>query len=177
MEEDLGCHCCQRVEETQSCPAGWGQVYPGPRPACPDLLSSERDHVQGPVHEAPVQHLGAALAHHRVACPVVGSDVLAGGDGVSPQPGDDRDAGGAIVEDPRPGRGEAQVVGTFPTRPEVRSVCELRVPEDGQDGIQRMRLGAESTDLGSGGRGGDSWFPRAGPGLGVGAAPRKVPGT
>lgn len=106
-------------------------VHPGPRPPCPDLLSRERHHVQGPVHEASVQHLGAALAHDRVACPVVRSDILAGGDGVSPQPSPDRDAGGAVVGDPRPGRGEAQVVGAFPTRPEVGGACKLRLPGDG----------------------------------------------
>ena len=74
----------------------------GLRPLCPNLLSRERDHIQGSVHEAPVQHLGAALAHHRVAGPVVGGDVLAGGDSVSPGPGDDREAGRADEGDPRP---------------------------------------------------------------------------
>ena len=44
----------------------------------------------------------AALAHHRVARPVVGGDVLAGGDSVSPRPGDDREAGRAGEGDPRP---------------------------------------------------------------------------
>lgn len=125
-----------------------GRVYPGPRPPGPDLLSSERDHIQGPVHEAPVQHLGAALAHDRVACPVVGSDVLAGGDGVSPQPGGDRDAGGAVVGDPCPDRGDAQVVGALPTRPEVGGACKLRLPGHGvmTGRIQRVRLCAESED-------------------------------
>lgn len=48
----------------------------------PDLLSCECDHVQGPIHEAPAEHLWAALTHHGVAGPVVGSDILAGGDRV-----------------------------------------------------------------------------------------------
>lgn len=51
---------------------------PGSKALGPDLLSGECDHVQGPIHEASVQHLGAALAYHCVAGPVVGSDVLAG---------------------------------------------------------------------------------------------------
>jgi hypothetical protein len=60
---------------------GW--KYHGPGPLGPDLLSRKCDHIQGPIHEAPVQHLGTTLTHHRVVCPMVGSDVLGGGDGVS----------------------------------------------------------------------------------------------
>lgn len=71
------------------CPSGAvlgqeaGSEFQGPGLLSPDLFSSECDHVQGPVHEAPIQHLGAALAHHSVTGSVVGSDILAGGDNIS----------------------------------------------------------------------------------------------
>lgn len=67
---------------------------------------------------------------------------------MSPQPGGDRDAGGAVVGDPCPDRGEAQAVGALLTRPEVGGACKLWLLGHGAmtGGIQRVRLGAESED-------------------------------
>lgn len=139
-----------------------GRVYPGPRPLRPDLLSGECDHVQGPVHEAPVQHLRAALAHHRVTRPVVGSDVLAGRDCVSRQPGGQRGrgrrcpgTGGRLGAGPGGGRGGA----LLPT-----PVAVARGAGPSPDAMQRvLRAGRAREDLDAAGGGRDQRLPGAGP--------------